>query len=103
MLRKLSMPSPEAGGISHLLRYTKLIVRPASADDLPSMMALEKHAATAAHWTVAQYEALFGVAGAERIALVIPGVDTQPGDENEQTENEERIVLKGASVLGFIV
>jgi len=80
-----------------------LIVRPASADDLPCMMALEKRAATAAHWTVAQYEALFGVAGAERIALVILGDDTQPGDENEQTENVECIGLKGPSIRGFIV
>ena len=47
------------------------------------------------------------VSGGERIALLILGDDTQPGDENVQTnvqtENLEPIVLKGASSLGFIV
>ena len=35
------------------------------------MMALEKHAATAAHWSAEQYEALFRASGAMRVALVL--------------------------------
>lgn len=35
------------------------------------MMALEKHAATAAHWSVGQYEALFRAASPARIALIM--------------------------------
>ena len=35
------------------------------------MMALEKRAATAAHWSAQQYEALFGGQGPERMALII--------------------------------
>jgi ribosomal-protein-alanine acetyltransferase len=36
-----------------------LLIRPATAADIPAMMALEKHAATAAHWSRKQYEAAF--------------------------------------------
>jgi len=35
------------------------------------MMSLEKHAATAAHWTAQQYEALFRAHSPERTALII--------------------------------
>jgi ribosomal-protein-alanine acetyltransferase len=35
------------------------------------MMALEKHAATAAHWSVEQYEALFRASTPGRVALLI--------------------------------
>ena len=36
-----------------------MLIRPATAADIPAMMALEKHAATAAHWSPKQYEAAF--------------------------------------------
>ena len=49
----------------------KLSIRPATAADLPSMMALEKHAATAAHWSAGQYEALFRASDVGRVALVL--------------------------------
>ena len=49
----------------------KLSVRAATSADLPAMMALEKHAATAAHWSAPQYEALFRDARPERTALII--------------------------------
>ncbi|MGH9501572.1 MAG: ribosomal protein S18-alanine N-acetyltransferase [Terriglobales bacterium] len=49
----------------------KLSVRPATVADVPSMMALEKHAATAAHWSLAQYEALFRASSPDRVALSI--------------------------------
>src|SRR5271155_5327120 len=35
------------------------------------MMALEKHAVTAAHWSVEQYQAVFSGAAPARVALVI--------------------------------
>ncbi len=35
------------------------------------MMALEKHAATASHWSEAQYQTVFASSGPRRVALVI--------------------------------
>ena len=49
----------------------KLSIRSAASADLPAMMSLEKHAATAAHWTAQQYEALFRAHSPERTALII--------------------------------
>ena len=49
----------------------KLSIRSATSADLSAMMALEKHAATAAHWSVEQYEALFRVSSPHRVALLI--------------------------------
>ena len=49
----------------------KLSIRSAASADLPAMMLLEKHAATAAHWTAQQYEALFRGHSPERGALII--------------------------------
>ena len=48
-----------------------LSIRPASATDLPAMMALEKRAATAAHWSGEQYQALFRGSDPGRVALVM--------------------------------
>lgn len=49
----------------------KLSLRPATPADLPAMMALEKHSATAAHWSAEQYEALFRPSKPDRIALLL--------------------------------
>lgn len=49
----------------------RLSIRLATSADLSAMMALEKHAATAAHWSVEQYEALFHTSGPDRVALLI--------------------------------
>jgi ribosomal-protein-alanine N-acetyltransferase len=50
-------------------------VRPATAADLPAMQAIEKHAATAAHWTPADYQKIFDAPALStdwrRIALVL--------------------------------
>ncbi len=50
-------------------------VRPATAADLPAMQAIEKHAATAAHWTSADYQKIFDAPELStdwrRIALVL--------------------------------
>ena len=48
-----------------------LSIRPATVADLPAMMALEKRAATAAHWSAQQYEALFRLSDPERVALIL--------------------------------
>ena len=48
-----------------------LSVRAATVADLPAIMELEKRAATAAHWSAAQYEALFCASDAERVALIL--------------------------------
>jgi ribosomal-protein-alanine N-acetyltransferase len=46
-------------------------VRPATPADIPSMMRLMHHSATAAHWSRAQYERVFGGDWPQRLALVI--------------------------------
>ena len=48
-----------------------LLIRPATAADVPAMMVLEKTAATAAHWPAEQYEALFRTSETNRVALVL--------------------------------
>lgn len=46
------------------------MIRPATLDDVPALMALEKHAVTAAHWSAEQYQTIFS-GPQSRIALVI--------------------------------
>src|SRR3954471_24943886 len=52
-----------------------MLIRHANSDDLPAMQALEKHAATAAHWTATDYQKIFDSPELQtdwrRIALVI--------------------------------
>jgi ribosomal-protein-alanine N-acetyltransferase len=54
---------------------TTLRVRPATATDIPAMLALEKHAVTAAHWSPEKHQEVFATApcshGNRRFALVI--------------------------------
>ena len=45
-----------------------LRIRPATPDDVPAIMALEKSAITAAHWSPEQYQAVFS--SASRVALI---------------------------------
>jgi ribosomal-protein-alanine N-acetyltransferase len=47
------------------------LIRPATLADVPSLMALDRHAVTAAHWSAEQYEAIFSSSEVSRIALVI--------------------------------
>ncbi|HUJ95697.1 MAG TPA: GNAT family N-acetyltransferase [Terriglobales bacterium] len=49
----------------------KLLIRSAVRADVPAIMALEKHAATAAHWSLTQHLAVFDDASPNRLALVI--------------------------------
>ncbi len=46
-------------------------IRHATPADIPAMMALEKHAATAAHWTTEQYEAVFFSQAPSRVVLIL--------------------------------
>jgi ribosomal-protein-alanine N-acetyltransferase len=60
---------------------TALRVRPATAADIPVMLALEKHAVTAAHWSPERYQEVFATApsshGNRRLALVIEEATVQ--------------------------
>jgi [ribosomal protein S18]-alanine N-acetyltransferase len=77
--------------------YVKLSIRAAASTDLPAMMALQKHAATAAHWSVEQYEALFRASSPARIALVVE-------EENqEETNQEEENQQSEVQVQGFVI
>jgi ribosomal-protein-alanine acetyltransferase len=64
-------------------------------------MALEKRAATAAHWSTEQYNLLFSAAASKRIALVIAG---RSGNE-ERFENEEASghSQKSSDLQGFVI
>lgn len=46
-------------------------VRPATPVDIPAMMRLVTHSVTAAHWSRAQYDRVFGADAPRRVALVI--------------------------------
>ena len=46
-------------------------IRSATTTDIPKMVTLERHAATASHWSVAQYEAIFSENLPRRLALIV--------------------------------
>jgi [ribosomal protein S18]-alanine N-acetyltransferase len=48
-----------------------MLVRRATAADIPAMIELERHAATAAHWSREQYEAVFSGEAPSRVVLII--------------------------------
>jgi ribosomal-protein-alanine acetyltransferase len=48
-----------------------LRIRHATAAEIPAMMALEKHAATAAHWSTEQYEIAVSGMAPSRVVLII--------------------------------
>ncbi len=47
-----------------------MLIRPATADDVPLMRALEQQSEGAAHWAKREYDALFAPDAPSRIALV---------------------------------
>ena len=49
-------------------------VRPATPADIPAMMRLSRHSATAAYWSREQYDCVFGGEAPRRVASVIEGV-----------------------------
>ena len=65
-------------------------------------MALQKHAATAAHWSVEQYEALFRASSPARIALVVEE-ENQEEENQEETNQEEENQQSEAEVQGFVI
>ena len=48
-----------------------MLIRPATPADIPAMMRLVNHSATAAHWSREQYDRVFGGDAPRRLALVI--------------------------------
>jgi ribosomal-protein-alanine N-acetyltransferase len=78
-----------------------LQIRPATAVDVSSLMAIESHATTAAHWTSEQYEAAFSGAGPERIVLVAEeDIEVQGFIVGRAIEKEweiENVVVTGAA------
>jgi ribosomal-protein-alanine acetyltransferase len=68
---------------------TALRVRPATAADIPAMLALEKHAVTAAHWSAQKYEEMFA---ASRYA-----------ESSKQQRRVALVVEETTGVQGFLV
>jgi [ribosomal protein S18]-alanine N-acetyltransferase len=65
-----------------------VLIRRATAADLPAIRTLEQLAATAAHWSAAEYETLFQPDAIARLVLVAlpeePRQLAQPGEEARQ-------------------
>jgi len=85
-----------------------LNIRRANAADVPALMELERHDATAAHWSPEQYERMFSPAGdqgSERIVLVVEdcnlveGIGETPG-ETSLGKNSTRNV---STMIAFLV
>jgi ribosomal-protein-alanine N-acetyltransferase len=70
----------------------RMRIRSATAADIPALMTLQNHAATAAHWSTQQYETALSGEGASRVVLVI-----------EQQGGEEQVVEGEVGVQGFII
>jgi ribosomal-protein-alanine acetyltransferase len=69
----------------------RMRIRRAIPTDIPALLALEKQAATAAHWSPKQYEAVFFSQQPSRVVLVVEG------------SSVEDAPIEGARVQGFIV
>ena len=74
-----------------------MIIRPASADDIPFMMHLERTCPSAAHWSELQYRQLFegSRSGSERLILVIRAKPAATVDSSTEDDREP--------LLGFLV
>jgi len=48
-----------------------MLIRYATEADIPAMMALERHAATAAHWSAEQYRTAFSCDAPSRVGLIV--------------------------------
>lgn len=79
----------------------KLLIRLATVADIAAMMALETHAATAAHWSLAQYGAVFENEIPRRLALVaevLEEVLEKGGEQKDREGGKDR-----SAVQGFLV
>ena len=78
-----------------------MLIRPATAADIAAMMTLGNHSATAAQWSRAQYERVFGGEAPRRVALVIEEESELQGflvaHEIEQEWEIENIAIAGAA------
>jgi ribosomal protein S18 acetylase RimI-like enzyme len=83
----------------------KLLIRPATRDDIAVMMALEKHAATAAHWSLAQHSAVFERSDPRWLALVVeaPEEALEEGPEKAHEETNRKETNDRSGVQGFLV
>jgi len=76
-------------------------IRPATPADIPAMMQLVNHSATAAHWSRAQYDRVFGGDAPRRLALVIEEQAALQGflvaHEVAQEWEIENIAIAGAA------
>jgi len=81
-------------------------IRHASAADIPDLMALEKRAATAAHWSKKQYETAFSDELPYRVVLILEeeaGVQAFIAGRalDKEWEIENIVVAAGARRRGF--
>jgi ribosomal protein S18 acetylase RimI-like enzyme len=74
-------------------------IRPATRADIAAMMALERHAATAAHWSPAQHSAVFDKADPRRVALVVE----VPEEAVERAPEKAGEKKRTKTVQGFLV
>ncbi|MCI0355381.1 MAG: ribosomal protein S18-alanine N-acetyltransferase [Acidobacteria bacterium] len=91
-----------------------MTIRHATPADVARLIALERHAATAAHWAEADYERLFAAGGPERLALVLEeaevvaflvarGVDAEWEIENVAVAGAARRRGLGTRLLGELL
>jgi ribosomal-protein-alanine acetyltransferase len=73
------MPTTSAAPTRFLRRLARVKLRPATLEDVSVLIALEKHAATAAHWSAEQYQSIFSPSRISRIAQVIEDRDAIQG------------------------
>ena len=73
-------------------------IRKATFDDISCVMGLERASATAAHWTLEQYQSLFHTvdSGMQRLALVAEGVPGRVSDSGNTPTAKQ-------ALLGFLV
>lgn len=83
-----------------------LKVRPATAADIPALLALEQQCPTAAHWSRQRYEALFRtpVESPRRLVLAIDDDETD-GNRNENDRSSKSAESESPSprLLGFLI
>jgi len=82
--------------------YVKLSIRAAASTDLPAVLALQKHAVTAVHWSLEQYEALFRASSPARIALVVQEENQEEETQAEKSQEEENQQCE-TGVQGFVI
>lgn len=84
---------------------TQTTIRPAAPDDIDAVLELERGAATAAHWSHAQYEAIFQASGPSRRCLVVGRGSLQAflvaQTAGPEWELENIVVARAACRLGL--